>query len=134
SVGVGRFAAEPGLCCARGDRVVVESRRGMELGAVLCPTTPRHARLLPDPALGRLVRLATAADETEARRLLALSHILFAEGRRRGAAGAVRAARAGGASRAAGRWTCASISPTYAPRWSRTSACRCCENCQEGLF
>ena len=29
SGGVGRFAAEPGLCCQRGDRVVVESRRGL---------------------------------------------------------------------------------------------------------
>ena len=79
---VGRFAAGPGLTCARGDRVVVESRRGLELGAVLCPTTPRHARLLADPALGRLVRRATEADEAEARRLRALSHVVFAEARR----------------------------------------------------
>jgi hypothetical protein len=82
SGGVGRFAAEPGLCCQRGDRVVVESRRGLELGVVLCPTTPRHARLLPDPAPGRLVRRASEADEAEARRLRALSHVVFAEARR----------------------------------------------------
>src|SRR5262245_14541968 len=79
---VGRFAAVGGLACRRGDRVVVESRRGLELGVVLCPTTPRHARLLPDPAVGRLVRRATEADEAEARRLRELSHRLFAEGRR----------------------------------------------------
>jgi hypothetical protein len=82
SGGVGRFAAAQALSCRRGDRVVVESRRGLELGRVLCPTTPRHARLLADPAPGRLVRRATAADEAEARRLRALSHVLFAEGRR----------------------------------------------------
>ena len=87
SGGVGRFAAEPGLCAQRGDRVVVESRRGLELGMVLCPTTPRHARLLPDPALGRLVRLATEADEAEAGRLRMLSHVLFAEARRLAAEG-----------------------------------------------
>lgn len=79
---LGRFVAEPGLSCCRGDRVVVESRRGLELGVVLCPTTPRHARLLPDPAPGRLVRRATAADEAEGRRLRALAHQLFAEARR----------------------------------------------------
>jgi hypothetical protein len=87
SGGVGRFAAGEGLCCRRGDRVVVESRRGLELGVVLCPTTPRHARLLADPAVGRLVRRATVADEAEARRLRALAHALFAEGRRLAAEG-----------------------------------------------
>jgi hypothetical protein len=79
---VGRFAAEGPLSCRRGDRVVVESRRGLELGVVLCPTTPRHARLLADPAVGRLVRRATDADESEARRLRALANTLFEEGRR----------------------------------------------------
>jgi hypothetical protein len=82
SGGVGRFAAGPGQSYRRGERVVVESRRGLELGVVLCPTTPRHARLLADPAPGRLVRPATEADEAEARRLRERSHILFAEGRR----------------------------------------------------
>ena len=79
---VGRFAAEGPLSCRRGDRVIVESRRGLELGVVLCPTTARHARLLADPAVGRLVRRATDADEAEARRLRALAHTLFEEGRR----------------------------------------------------
>ncbi len=87
SGGVGRFAAEAGCGCRRGDRVVIESRRGLELGVVLCPTGPRHARLLPDPAVGRLVRHATVADEAEARRLRTRSHALFDEARRLAAAG-----------------------------------------------
>src|SRR5262245_57559591 len=79
---LGRFAPQPPLECGRGDRVVVESRRGLELGVVLCPVTPRHARLLPDPAVGRLIRRAGAEDEEAARRLRARSHQLFADGRR----------------------------------------------------
>lgn len=82
SAALGRFVAAAEQFYRRGDRVVIESRRGLELGVVLCPTTPRHARLLPDPAPGRLLRLATAADEAQARQLRALAHELFAEARR----------------------------------------------------
>jgi hypothetical protein len=84
---VGRFAAADGSSYHRGERVVVESRRGLELGVVLCPTTPRHARLLHDPAVGRLVRAAGAADEAQLRRLRSLSDALFADGRRLAAEG-----------------------------------------------
>ena len=55
---VGRFAAASALTCSRGERVVVESPRGLEMGVVLCRSTPRHARLLHGAAVGRLLRHA----------------------------------------------------------------------------
>jgi cell fate regulator YaaT (PSP1 superfamily) len=67
-VGYGRtggfalFRAAAPLACRRGDAVVVRTRRGLELGQVLCPAGDRHARLLPVPCEGELLRLATADD------------------------------------------------------------------------
>jgi cell fate regulator YaaT (PSP1 superfamily) len=54
-------AAEP-LACDRGDAVVVRTRRGLELGQVLCPAGDRHARLLTTPPEGEVLRPATADD------------------------------------------------------------------------
>jgi cell fate regulator YaaT (PSP1 superfamily) len=79
SGGFGRFAAERPMACSRGQRVVVESRRGLELGVVLCEATAEHARLLPGPAGGRLLRPATAADEQARERLAERGRLLFEE-------------------------------------------------------
>jgi len=62
SGGLGRFIAEPAPQFRRGQRVVVNSVRGAEIGAVLCLATAAHARLLQTPATGQVLRLATAAD------------------------------------------------------------------------
>ncbi len=59
----GRFRSEPALACVRGQRVVVRSARGVEIGQVLCQGTEQHALFLPNTSLGKLLRLATAADE-----------------------------------------------------------------------
>jgi cell fate regulator YaaT (PSP1 superfamily) len=67
SGGFDRFRAEAPLPCRRGDRVVVESRRGLELGVVLCEATAEHARLLPGG--GRLLRRAADDDERAGERL-----------------------------------------------------------------
>lgn len=77
---VGRFTAA--LALGRGERVVVTGGRGLELGVVLCAATPRHARLLGDTEVGRVLRRTTAADEAEARRLRTLADRLFEDGRR----------------------------------------------------
>jgi cell fate regulator YaaT (PSP1 superfamily) len=53
----------------RGQRVVVRSDRGVELGEVLCPATERTARFLPDPPRGEILRLATAEDHDQEARL-----------------------------------------------------------------
>jgi PSP1 C-terminal conserved region len=58
----GRFRAAGPITCQHGDRVVVRSHRGLEIGQVLCPATPRHARYLPNTTVGQLVRPVTAAD------------------------------------------------------------------------
>jgi cell fate regulator YaaT (PSP1 superfamily) len=47
---------------ARGDRVVIRSDRGVELGEVLCPATELTARYLERPASGEILRPATADD------------------------------------------------------------------------
>jgi cell fate regulator YaaT (PSP1 superfamily) len=62
----GRFHAAAPLACRRGDRVVVRSHRGLELGSVLCPATPGHAHFLPNTTVGQLLRPASAEDEAQA--------------------------------------------------------------------
>ena len=58
----GRFRAAGPIRCQHGDRVVVRSHRGLEIGQVLCPATPRHARYLPNTTVGQLLRPVTPAD------------------------------------------------------------------------
>jgi cell fate regulator YaaT (PSP1 superfamily) len=59
----GRFRPIRALTCRRGDRAVIRTVRGLEIGEVLCETRPRHAHFLPNTSLGSLLRLATADDE-----------------------------------------------------------------------
>ena len=51
----GRFRSLTPLVCRRGQRVVVRSHRGVEVGIVLRPATPRHASFLPNTTLGQLL-------------------------------------------------------------------------------
>jgi hypothetical protein len=52
----------------RGDRVVVRSTQGLELGEVLCRATEDHSRFLSRTALGELLRPASEDDERAAER------------------------------------------------------------------
>jgi cell fate regulator YaaT (PSP1 superfamily) len=52
-----------------GDRVVVRSPRGVELGEVLSPATPRAIEQLEDPPLGQILREVSAQDQLESARL-----------------------------------------------------------------
>src|ERR1700723_688131 len=61
----GRFRSLTPLNCRRGQRVVVCSHRGVEVGSVLRPATPRHAAYLPNTTLGQLLRAVTPADEAK---------------------------------------------------------------------
>jgi cell fate regulator YaaT (PSP1 superfamily) len=54
---------------ARGDEVVVRTERGLELGQVLCPASPRAVELLAEPTRGRIVRRLTDKDRAESERL-----------------------------------------------------------------
>jgi cell fate regulator YaaT (PSP1 superfamily) len=62
----GRFRPFQPLVCARGDRAVVRSHRGLELATVLCETAPGHALFLPNTSVGELLRLAGRDDEITA--------------------------------------------------------------------
>src|SRR5690242_5768130 len=59
----GRFRAARPLALGRGDRAVVRTRRGLEVGEVLRPAAPSHAAFLPNTSVGQLVRPVTADDE-----------------------------------------------------------------------
>jgi cell fate regulator YaaT (PSP1 superfamily) len=54
---------------ARGQKVVLRSDRGTELGEVLCAATAHTSRFLPSADQGEILRLATEDDHERARRL-----------------------------------------------------------------
>lgn len=60
---IGRFRADRPAGYARGDRVVVASERGLELGEVVRPATPGHAEHLRGDQVPALVRPADRDDE-----------------------------------------------------------------------
>jgi cell fate regulator YaaT (PSP1 superfamily) len=65
---LGEFDPE-GKDYARGDEVIARTDRGLEVGAVLCPATPRAVALLSEPTRGRILRCMTDADRLERDRL-----------------------------------------------------------------
>jgi hypothetical protein len=78
----GRFRPVTAVAGGRGDRVVVRSHRGVELGVLLCPATPGHARFLPNTTVGELLRPAGPDDERTAGRMAERAQALFADARR----------------------------------------------------
>ncbi len=65
---LGDFAGLDGHAHPRGERVVVKTDRGTELGEVLCAATDRSAAFIENPHRGTIERVATDADlEVEAR-------------------------------------------------------------------
>jgi cell fate regulator YaaT (PSP1 superfamily) len=66
----GRFRTTQPLSCRRGDRVVLRTHRGVEIGEVLRDATPGHAHFLPNTTVGSLLRLANHDDERTADALL----------------------------------------------------------------
>src|SRR5262249_55782975 len=50
----------------RGDRVVVRTHQGLELGVVMCLARPEHSSFLSRTALGELLRRVTEVDEQQA--------------------------------------------------------------------
>jgi cell fate regulator YaaT (PSP1 superfamily) len=74
----GRFRASRPLGLWRGDRAVLRTHRGLEIGRVLREATPRHALFLPNTTVGQLLRLATEEDDRAEERLRARAQELFA--------------------------------------------------------
>jgi cell fate regulator YaaT (PSP1 superfamily) len=77
----GRFTTAAPLECRRGDRVVIQGSRGVEIGAVLRPATRQLAGLLPDAPAGTLLRRAGAGDERQAATMARRATDLFDRGR-----------------------------------------------------
>lgn len=77
----GRFRADSGLTCRRGDRVVVQTDQGVELGVVLCAAEPGHARFLSRTAQGQLLRHCTEADDRLATEMQERGQAIFEHAR-----------------------------------------------------
>ena len=59
---LGEFTATPDLILRRLDRVAIKSDRGLELGDILCPSTPAAIANIPEPTFGTILRHATPSD------------------------------------------------------------------------
>jgi len=81
SGGLGCFTVVAPFELARGDKVVVQSPRGAELGEVLGPATLRQARLIGAQASGDILRRATHDDQSAVSRLQQQAEELFAAAR-----------------------------------------------------
>jgi cell fate regulator YaaT (PSP1 superfamily) len=66
---IGEYECLEGQTHPRGQRVIVRSDRGTEIGEVLCPATERTASFLENPFRGQILRLATLEDLSAEKRL-----------------------------------------------------------------
>jgi hypothetical protein len=74
---LGVFTAAEPLPLRRGQRVVVHTARGVEIGVVLCPATLRQARILGATSSGPLLRPLTREDEARRAALAPLEQTIF---------------------------------------------------------
>jgi hypothetical protein len=77
----GRFQAQQPVPYQRGQRLVIQSQRGEELGVVMRPAGPGHAPLLAGQYVGKILRAALDADLDWAGRLQVQSDGLFVTAR-----------------------------------------------------
>ena len=82
SGGLGSFTTQVPCLLRRGDRVIIDSPRGREVGTILCPANIRQARILGAVASGAILRPFAPADEITLLRTRALEERLFEAGRR----------------------------------------------------
>jgi cell fate regulator YaaT (PSP1 superfamily) len=59
---LGVYSVPPSLAVRRGDIAILKTERGLEVGHILCPSTPQAVSAIPDPTRGEIVRVATPAD------------------------------------------------------------------------
>ena len=67
---IGEYECAEGRTHLRGEKVIVRSDRGIEVGEVLCPATHRTATFLEHPFRGQIVRAATSEDLAAESRLV----------------------------------------------------------------
>jgi cell fate regulator YaaT (PSP1 superfamily) len=77
-----RFRPTPPAAFQRGDRVVIRTHQGLELGVVLCPARPEHLSFLSRTSLGELLRPVTEIDEKQAEQARQFGHRLFDDAQR----------------------------------------------------
>jgi len=77
-----RFRPTGDRAYSRGERVVIRTSRGLELGTVLCTATAQHAAFISRTPGGELLRAASAIDEAAASDIEHKSATLVATARR----------------------------------------------------
>jgi cell fate regulator YaaT (PSP1 superfamily) len=60
---LGEFEMESNWLVERGEAVIIRTERGLEVGELLCPSTPQAMATIPEPTSGKVVRLASAEDK-----------------------------------------------------------------------
>jgi hypothetical protein len=78
---LGIFTSAEPLSLRRGQRVIVQTQRGAEIGAVLCAANDRQALLLGATAAGQLLRRLTSGDESRRDELITRAQQVFETGR-----------------------------------------------------
>jgi hypothetical protein len=81
-----RFRAEPVRSYQRGDRVLVRTSFGLDVGEVLCPVAPGHTPFLSRTQLGTLLRPLDDADQRRLDELRTRSALLVEDAQRLAAA------------------------------------------------
>jgi len=59
---LGDFEAAPAAIFERGTQVVLRTQRGLEVGDVLCPSSPRAIEMIAEPTTGQIARPFSDAD------------------------------------------------------------------------
>ena len=67
---LGEYSGLTGVEHTRGQRVIVRTERGTELGEILCSATDRSALFLENPARGEILRVASPSDLSSEARLV----------------------------------------------------------------
>jgi cell fate regulator YaaT (PSP1 superfamily) len=76
----GRFRSAAPIGLSRGERAVIRTDRGLEIGQVLRPARPRHAVFLPNTTVGQLLRPMKSEDEARAEEMGARAGEMLAHG------------------------------------------------------
>ena len=74
----GAFSPAQGWRCARHDRVLLQTPRGLEVGSILGPATLRQARLLGAHVRGELIRTLGPDDEPIVEQMAAIAQNVLA--------------------------------------------------------
>jgi len=78
---VGVFTYTEPLALRRGEHVIVQSSRGVEIGSVLCPASLRQARLIGSTSSGQLLRRATHDDQIHRDQQAEIEQTIFSTSR-----------------------------------------------------